>query len=84
MKNKECGSCGYIGHPIHDEYGSLMLDVGVWGLSFIIAMISGIIYLVVLGPIFSLWHLATFRSHRCPKCGEWEMHRQHNHSLHSH
>lgn len=80
MKNKECSSCGYIGHPVHDEYSSLVLDVSAWVVSFVFAAISGIIYLAVLGPIFSLWHLFTFRSHRCPKCGNWEMHRLHHHS----
>lgn len=75
MKNKVCSSCGYIGHPVHDEYSSLILDASVWVVSFVFAVITGIIYLVVLGPIFSVWHLVTFRSHRCPKCGNWEMHR---------
>ncbi len=79
MKNKECSSCGFIGHPVHDEYASLVLDVGIWTVSFVIAAITGIIYLAVLGPVFTVWHVVTFRSHRCPKCGNWEMHGIHDH-----
>ena len=79
MKDKECSSCGYIGHPEHDEYASLVIDVGMWIIGFVIAGITGIIYLVVLGPLVTLWHIATFRSHRCPKCGNWDMHRVQGH-----
>ena len=84
MKAKICDSCGYVGKPIPDEYGSLLLDGFAWTASFVIAAITGIIYLVVLGPIFSIWHMFTFRSHRCPKCGNWEMHRLHEDEEHLH
>lgn len=85
MKAKVCESCGYVGKPVHDEYSSLLLDVFFWGFSFIIASITGIIPLVVVGPAFSVWHMITFRSHRCPKCGDWEMHSfQHRHSPKAH
>ena len=83
MKNKECSHCGYIGHPIHDEYGSLVIDAVVWLVAFTLAAITGIIYLAILGPLVSIWHILTFRSHRCPKCGSWEMHRVHGHD-HTH
>lgn len=82
MKEKVCEHCGYVGKPVHDEYSSLLLDVFAWGLSFITAMITGIIPLALLGPVFSVWHILTFRSHRCPKCGEWEMHTHHDHRHH--
>lgn len=81
MKEKTCESCGYIGKPVHDEYSSLIMDVSVWMMWFVIAAITGIIPLIVIGPMFSLWHLMTFRSHRCPKCGEWEMHSHPHHSI---
>jgi len=84
MRNKECSSCGYVGHPVHDEYGSLSIDVMAWLMAFALAGITGIIYLAVLGPLVSVWHLVTFRSHRCPKCGNWEMHRMHAHNHHIH
>jgi len=77
MRKKVCGSCGFIGRPVHDEYSSLVMDAFVWTASLVIAFITGIIYLAILGPLFSVWHMATFRSHRCPKCGNWEMHRIH-------
>ncbi|MDH5692038.1 MAG: hypothetical protein OEZ47_02915 [Gammaproteobacteria bacterium] len=79
MKAKVCGSCGYEGKPVHDEYSSLLIDVFAWTFSLVLAAITGIVYLVVLGPMVSVWHLFTFRSHRCPKCGSWEMHKQEDH-----
>jgi hypothetical protein len=82
MKEKVCESCGYVGKPAHDEYSSLILDALAWMISFVLASITGIIPLVVLGPMFSVWHFVTFRSHRCPKCGNWDMHRQHNEQHH--
>lgn len=85
MTNKICTSCGYIGKPVHDEYSSLLLDVFAWGGSFVLAAITGIIFLAAIGPAFSIWHIVTFRSHRCPKCGNWEMHRiQNKPSTHLH
>jgi len=83
MRDKECSSCGYIGRPAHDEYMSLVIDVGMWVIGFVIAVITGIIYFVVLGPLVTLWHIATFRSHRCPRCGNWDMHRVRGHK-HTH
>ncbi|MDH5545387.1 MAG: hypothetical protein OEZ43_07335 [Gammaproteobacteria bacterium] len=74
MNTKRCDSCGYIGKPTHDEYSSLLLDMFAWSFSFILAGITGIIPLVVIGPLFSLWHAVTFRSHRCPECGNCDMH----------
>ncbi|MDH5231175.1 MAG: hypothetical protein OEZ58_11040 [Gammaproteobacteria bacterium] len=84
MTDKICDSCGFEGKPVHDEYSSIILDVAAWGLSFLVAGITGIIPLVAFGPAFSLWHLFTFRSHRCPKCGNWEMHSKHQHFWQSH
>lgn len=79
MSTKECSHCGYVGKPVHDEYSSILLDVFAWGFGFIAAFITSNIYLAVFGPLVSVWHLFTFRSHRCPKCGNWDMHRIHGH-----
>lgn len=78
MKEKSCDYCGYVGTPVHDEYSSVLMDISAWVFSFAIAAITGIIPLILLGPIFSIWHIVTFRSHRCPKCGNWTMHAVHN------
>ncbi|MDH5259765.1 MAG: hypothetical protein OEX07_17255 [Gammaproteobacteria bacterium] len=85
MKNKICSDCGYIGKPDHDEYTSIILDVFAWSGSLIIATITGIIFFALIGPLFTIWHISTFRSHRCPHCGNWEMHRiQKSGNSHSH
>lgn len=75
MHTKECSHCGYIGKPAHDEYSSLLIDVFAWAFCIIAAAITANIYIVIVGLAVTAWHLLTFRSHRCPKCGEWEMHR---------
>ncbi len=84
MSTKECGHCGYVGKPVHDEYSSIMLDVFAWGFGLIAALITTNIYLAIIGPIVTVWHLLTFKSHRCPKCGNWEMHHDHHHGLKHH
>ncbi len=62
MSIKKYGDCGYIGKPAHDEYSSIMLDLLAWGFGLIIALITTNIYLVVIGPIVTVWHVLTFRS----------------------
>ena len=78
MNVKECSHCGYIGKPVHDEYSSLLIDVFVWTFCITAAIITANIYLVLVGLAVTIWHVLTFRSHRCPKCGEWDMHRIHS------
>ena len=75
MKPRECSHCGYIGKPAHDEYSSLLIDLFAWLFCIVAAVITANIYIVMLGVAVTLWHVLTFRSHRCPRCGEWEMHR---------
>ena len=75
MNVKECGHCGYIGKPVHDEYSSLVIDAFIWGAFFVVTVITGILPLIFIGPLFTVWHLITFRALRCPKCGHWDMHK---------
>lgn len=79
MKSKVCTSCGYIGKPVHDEWSSLMLDAIAWVLWFVIAAITGIIPLALLGPAYSVYHIIMFRSKKCPKCGNLDMVRLESH-----
>ena len=73
MKTKVCKSCGYMGKPVHDDYSSFVLDLFAWTLWFAIAAITGIFPLAILGPAFSIYHLAIFRTKKCPKCKNLEM-----------
>ncbi len=73
MKTKICTSCGYVGKPVHDDWSSFVLDLFAWVLWFAIAGITGVFPLVILGPVFTLYHLAMFRSKKCPKCGNLDM-----------
>jgi ribosomal protein L37E len=77
MHTKQCRHCGYTGKPVHDEYSSLLIDLFVWGFCLTAAVITFDPYIALLAVLVTLWHAATFRSHRCPRCGEWDMHRVH-------
>jgi hypothetical protein len=79
MNTKVCKSCGYVGKPIHDEYSSFIIDLFVWMTVFAISVITGIIPLIILAPVFSIYHLFTFKTKKCPKCRNLDMV-----SLHSH
>ena len=73
MKTKVCKSCGYVGSPIHDEYSSFVLDLFAWVLWFAIGAICAIFPLMLIGPLFTLFHLSVFRTKKCPKCGNLDM-----------
>ena len=73
MNMKICKGCGYIGMPIKDEISSFSVDIFVWLLVFSVSVITGIIPLIVLAPIYSLYHLFNFRSKKCPECKNLEM-----------
>ncbi|MBL1432460.1 MAG: hypothetical protein COB94_003320 [Gammaproteobacteria bacterium] len=51
-----------------------MLDLFAWDFGLIAVLITANIYLAVIGPIVTVWHLFTFHSPRCPKHGSWEIH----------
>ena len=80
MNTKVCRECGYVGKPIHDDFSSFALDGFVWITTFAITVITGIIPLIVLAPAFSIYHLLTFKTKKCPKCKNLEMVRLHSHS----
>jgi hypothetical protein len=82
VKVKECSHCGYIGKPVHDEYSSILIDVIAWTFCLIAVAITANLYILALGAVVSIWHLLTFRSHRCPRCGDWDMHRISSPHLH--
>ena len=73
MKSKMCCHCGFVGEPIMDGIGSLTIDLVAWLSGIVLLAMTGTIYFVALGPMVSIWHLFTFRSHRCPKCRRMEM-----------
>lgn len=73
MKTKVCRSCGFVGKPEHDDVKTFLFDLFAWVLWFVIAGITGIFPLAIVGPIFTLYHLAVFRSRQCPKCHNLEM-----------
>ena len=79
MKTKICKECGFIGKPITDDFSSFTMDAFIWLTTFAVTVITGIIPLIILAPIFSLFHIATFRTKKCPKCGNLDMVGLHSH-----
>ena len=79
MKTKVCKECGYVGHPIHDEVSSFVVDVFIWLTCFAATAITGILPLILIAPIFSFLHIMTFRTKKCPKCGNLDMVGLHSH-----
>jgi len=80
MKTKVCENCGYVGKPIPDEFSSFTVDAMVWLVCSAIAVITGIFPLILAAPIFSLVHIAVFRTMKCPKCENLEMVNLHSHA----
>jgi len=80
MKTKVCESCGYVGKPIADEFSSFTVDAMVWLAWSAIAVITGIFPLILIAPLFSLIHIAKFRTMKCPKCENLEMVNLHSHA----
>lgn len=73
MKNRVCTHCGFVGKPGSEDGMSYFVDFFVWLMVFSIAMITGIFPLVVLAPVFSLFHFFRFHRARCPKCENLNM-----------
>ena len=73
MKTKVCRSCGYVGKPEYDAPITFVFDLVVWTFWFVIAGITGIFPLVVVGPLYTIYHLLVFHSRQCPKCHNMEM-----------
>lgn len=80
MRTKVCKECGYVGQPIHDEVSSFVVDLFIWLTCFAVTVITGIIPLILIAPVFSLLHIFTFRTKKCPKCGNLDMVGLHSHS----
>ena len=79
MNTKVCQSCGYVGKPIHDKYSTFVIDILAWASWFTIGFITMIYPLMIVGPLFTIFHLSIFYTKKCPKCGNLEMVGLHSH-----
>lgn len=64
---KICTTCGYVGKSKRITKGSTFLELLLWIVSVILAVVySG--WFLLAGLLYSLWRIAS-RYHACPKCG---------------
>jgi hypothetical protein len=73
MKDRICKSCGHIGKPVPQTLDSFLVDALAWGTFATGAFVSGMMSLFIIPSLWTLYHLATFFTVRCPECGDLEM-----------
>lgn len=73
MKDRICTSCGHIGKPTNQAMGSFLVDLLAWGTFGSAALVSGMLGWLAIPALWSVYHLATFKTVQCPECGDLEM-----------
>jgi predicted RNA-binding Zn-ribbon protein involved in translation (DUF1610 family) len=73
MKDRICTSCGYEGKPIKQCLESFFVDAFIWGSVGSFALVTGLLPLLVVPAAWTLYHLAKFKTTKCPECGSLDM-----------
>lgn len=73
MKDRVCASCGHVGKPVRQCWGSFLVDALVWGTVGSAAVITGLLTLFVIPVAWSIYHILRFNTTKCPECGDLEM-----------
>lgn len=73
MKDRVCTSCGFVGKPIKQCIESFLVDAFVWGIVGSFALMTGLMFSLAIPVAWTLYHLAKFKTTKCPHCGELEM-----------
>jgi len=73
MKDRVCASCGHVGQPIRQCWGSFLVDALLWGCGFSTALMTGIFSLLFIPLAWSIYHILRFNTTKCPQCGDLEM-----------
>lgn len=73
MKDRICTSCGFEGKPVKQCFESFLVDAFVWGIVGSGVLVTGLWPALVIPVAWTLYHLAKFKTTKCPKCGELEM-----------
>lgn len=73
MKDRVCTSCGFEGKPIKQCYASFLVDAFIWGTVGGFAMVTGLLPALAIPAAWTLYHLAKFKTTKCPQCGDLEM-----------
>ena len=73
MTDRVCASCGHIGKPIRQCWGSFLVDALVWGTVGSAAVITGLLALFAIPAVWTVYHILKFNTTKCPQCGDLEM-----------
>lgn len=73
MKDRICTSCGFEGQPIKQCLASFFVDAFIWGTVGGFAMVTGLLPILAIPAAWTLYHLAKFKTTKCPTCGDLEM-----------
>jgi hypothetical protein len=73
MTDKVCTSCGFVGKPIRQCFESFLVDAMAWLVFSSVALISGVMYFLLVPAAWTVYHIARFGSTKCPKCESLDM-----------
>jgi predicted RNA-binding Zn-ribbon protein involved in translation (DUF1610 family) len=73
MKHRVCTSCGFVGKPINQCFGSFLVDAFIWATVGSFALMTGLIPVLLIPAAWTLYHLAKFGTTKCPECGNLDM-----------
>lgn len=73
MKDRVCTSCEHIGKPVNQDLSSFLVDILAWGTFGSGALVSGMLGWLAIPLLWTVYHLAHFRTVQCPECGDLEM-----------
>jgi predicted RNA-binding Zn-ribbon protein involved in translation (DUF1610 family) len=73
MKDRVCTSCGFEGKPVKQCYESFLVDAFIWGIVGSGVLVTGLWPALAIPVAWTIYHLAKFKTTKCPKCGDLEM-----------
>ena len=73
MKDRVCTSCGFEGKPIKQCIESFLVDAFIWGIVGGGVLVTGLWPALAIPVVWTIYHLAKFKTTKCPKCGDLEM-----------
>ncbi|MDH5231385.1 MAG: hypothetical protein OEZ58_05370 [Gammaproteobacteria bacterium] len=73
MKSKICKSCGHVGKPVPQSGDTFFVDLFLWLVTLSVVGLSGLVPLLLIPMLWTVYHLARFNSVQCPECASLDM-----------
>lgn len=73
MKDRICTSCGYVGKPISQCPESFLVDAMIWLTIGSFSLMTGLLPFLVIPMAWTVYHIAKYRTTKCPKCENLSM-----------